>query len=234
METRALAIAFFYAVGTAVGGITGPLLFGHLIESGSRNEVIIAFLIGAGVMAIGGIAELLFGVKAEQAELEDIAQPLTAEEAEEGEAARRGRPRGRAAEARRRGRRAGRRAPPSRERERRIADRAARRQAKARTGLRRFRPGPGSSMAGRGMSLVGDGAGEERALDREIEAIARALDEHGPTRRDELARDRRRPLLGPGPFPGRGSRSGRRGARPAPLAHDPGATRSDDDEEGER
>ncbi len=83
METRALAIAFFYGVGTAVGGITGPLLFGNLIESGSAGQVIIAFLIGAGVMAIGGIAELFFGVKAEQVELEDIAQPLTAEEAEE-------------------------------------------------------------------------------------------------------------------------------------------------------
>ncbi len=85
METRALAIAFFYAVGTAVGGISGPLLFGQLIESGERGQVIVAFLIGAGVMAIGGIAELLFGVKAEGAELEDIAKPLTAEEAEEGE-----------------------------------------------------------------------------------------------------------------------------------------------------
>ncbi len=85
METRALAIAFFYAVGTAVGGISGPLLFGQLIESGVRGQVIVAFLIGAGVMAIGGIAELFFGVKAEQTELEDIAKPLTAEEAEEGE-----------------------------------------------------------------------------------------------------------------------------------------------------
>ncbi len=85
METRALAIAFFYAVGTAIGGITGPLLFGHLIGSGDRGQVIIAFLIGAGVMALGGIAELFLGVKAEQAELEDIAKPLTAEEAQEGE-----------------------------------------------------------------------------------------------------------------------------------------------------
>ena len=85
METRALAIAFFYAIGTAIGGITGPLLFGHLIGSGERGQVIVAFLIGAGVMAIGGIAELLFGVKAEQANLEDIAKPLTAEEADEGD-----------------------------------------------------------------------------------------------------------------------------------------------------
>ena len=28
MEIRALAIAFFYAIGTAIGGITGPLVFG--------------------------------------------------------------------------------------------------------------------------------------------------------------------------------------------------------------
>ena len=66
METRALSIAFFYAVGTAAGGIVGPLLFGHLIASGSQDQVAIGFFIGAVVMAIGGIAELLFGVKAEQ------------------------------------------------------------------------------------------------------------------------------------------------------------------------
>lgn len=78
METRALAIAFFYAVGTAVGGITGPLLFGELIGSGDRGLVTIAFLIGAAVMALGGIAELLVGVKAEGKSLEDIAEPLTA------------------------------------------------------------------------------------------------------------------------------------------------------------
>ena len=86
METRALAIAFFYAVGTGAGGITGPLLFGNLINSGERSQVAIAFFIGAAVMAVGGIAEIFFGVKAEQQELEDIAKPLTAEEAEEGEA----------------------------------------------------------------------------------------------------------------------------------------------------
>ena len=47
METRALAIAFFYAVGTGIGGIIGPLLFGNLIASGNRGEVATAFLIGA-------------------------------------------------------------------------------------------------------------------------------------------------------------------------------------------
>jgi MFS family permease len=85
METRALAIAFFYAVGTGIGGIVGPLLFGNLIASGNRGEVAVAFFIGAAVMAIGGIVELFFGVKAEQVPLENIAKPLTAEEAEEEE-----------------------------------------------------------------------------------------------------------------------------------------------------
>ena len=76
METRALAIAFFYAVGTAAGGITGPLLFGHLIDSGEASTVAIGFFIGAGVMALGGIAEIAFGVRAENVSLEDIATPL--------------------------------------------------------------------------------------------------------------------------------------------------------------
>lgn len=83
METRALAIAFFYAIGTAVGGIAGPLLFGEMIESGNRSLVAMAFCIGAGVMALGGIAEIFLGVRAEGANLEDIARPLTAEDADE-------------------------------------------------------------------------------------------------------------------------------------------------------
>src|SRR6478609_4486444 len=74
METRALSIAFFYAVGTAAGGIVGPILFGHLIASGSQDQVAIGFFIGAVVMSIGGIAELLFGVRAEQKQLEDVAE----------------------------------------------------------------------------------------------------------------------------------------------------------------
>jgi MFS family permease len=86
METRALSIAFFYAVGTAAGGIAGPLLFGHFIASGSQDQVATGFFIGAAVMALGGIAELLFGVKAEQKQLEDIAKPLTAEGGDEDEA----------------------------------------------------------------------------------------------------------------------------------------------------
>ncbi|TDV47999.1 MFS transporter [Actinophytocola oryzae] len=80
METRALAIAFFYAIGTGAGGIVGPLLFGQLAASGDRGTVGLGFAIAAVVMAVGGVAELLFGIKAEQAPLEDIAKPLTAED----------------------------------------------------------------------------------------------------------------------------------------------------------
>src|SRR4051794_11209691 len=101
MESRALSIAFFYAVGTAAGGIAGPLLFGHLINTGSEDKVAIGFFIGAATMAIGGLAELFFGVKAEQKQLEDVAEPLTA--VDEGEREHRG-GRTRAAGARPRGR----------------------------------------------------------------------------------------------------------------------------------
>ncbi|MFL0458641.1 MFS transporter [Brachybacterium paraconglomeratum] len=80
METRALAIAFFYALGTAAGGIAGPLLFGSLIDTGERIPVAIGFLIAAAVMSLGGVAELVFGVRAEGQELEDLATPLTAQE----------------------------------------------------------------------------------------------------------------------------------------------------------
>jgi MFS family permease len=85
METRALAIAFFYAVGTAIGGITGPLLFGELINSGQRGQVVWSFLIGAAVMAVAGLVELWLGVAAEQRPLEELALPLTVADAERDE-----------------------------------------------------------------------------------------------------------------------------------------------------
>ena len=78
METRALCISVFYAVGTGLGGIIGPLLFSHMIASGKPSHVMIAFLVGAAVMAVGGVAELVFGVAAEGRSLESIAKPLTA------------------------------------------------------------------------------------------------------------------------------------------------------------
>lgn len=83
METRALAIAFFYAVGTAAGGISGPLLFSSLVESGHRADTAIAFTVGACLMIVAGLVELLLGVRAERRSLEDIALPLTAKDVEQ-------------------------------------------------------------------------------------------------------------------------------------------------------
>jgi MFS family permease len=77
MESRALSIAFFFAIGTGLGGIIGPLLFGELVNTGELSKVAVGFLVGAVVMAIGGIAEIFFGVNAERKTLESIAEPLT-------------------------------------------------------------------------------------------------------------------------------------------------------------
>jgi MFS family permease len=170
METRALSIAFFYATGTAAGGIAGPLLFGHLINSGSQDQVAIGFFIGAAVMTLGGIAELIFGVPAEQKQLEDVAEPITAvggEEAEPAEAPAR---------------------PPA------IPARPAdvpawRGRVSPRSGWVRGSPGMPVSDPYRDFDYG-----------REIEIIERALAEHGGANRRELRRRVGGRYWGPGVF----------------------------------
>ena len=81
METRALCIAFFYAIGTAVGGITGPLYFGKLIDNADDiTGIAVGYYVGAALMVAGGIVAAFLGVKAEGKSLESLAQPLTAED----------------------------------------------------------------------------------------------------------------------------------------------------------
>jgi MFS family permease len=86
METRALCIAFFYAIGTATGGISGPLFFGWLIDNATAShditKIAIGYFVGAALMIAGGLIQALLGVKAEGKSLESIARPLTAEEPE--------------------------------------------------------------------------------------------------------------------------------------------------------
>jgi MFS family permease len=88
METRALCIAFFYAIGTAAGGIAGPLLFGRLIEAASADkditQIALGYFIGAALMIAGGLVAWFLGVHAEGRSLEAIAKPLTAEDDEGG------------------------------------------------------------------------------------------------------------------------------------------------------
>ena len=81
METRAMAIAFFYAVGTGLGGIIGPLMFGTYVEQGA-SKVAFGYYIGAALMILGGIIEMVMGVEAARRSLEDVAKPLTAQDAE--------------------------------------------------------------------------------------------------------------------------------------------------------
>jgi MFS family permease len=165
METRALAIAFFYALGTGLGGIIGPLLFGRLIASGRASTVAIGFVIGAVVMALGGLAELLFGVHAERMPLETIAKPLTETDVEQAPAAQVAQP------------------------DVRLQQRAERIQQRERSLPRRFVPGPGSTLYSPGM--VGTAIGSpppavDPYLDEEIETIARTLTSRGPMDRDQL------------------------------------------------
>ncbi|WP_405993011.1 MFS transporter [Streptomyces sp. NBC_00986] len=78
METRAMSIAFFYALGTAAGGISGPLLFADLTGTGKVGDTVLAFQIGAGLMCAAGLVAAVLAVRAEGRSLEDVATPLTA------------------------------------------------------------------------------------------------------------------------------------------------------------
>jgi MFS family permease len=76
LEIRALAIAFFYAIGTGVGGIAGPLLFGMLISTGSRLSVAMGYVIGAILMAAAAVVQARWGIAAERKSLEAVSRPL--------------------------------------------------------------------------------------------------------------------------------------------------------------
>lgn len=78
LEIRALAIAVFYSLGTGLGGIAGPWLFGALIDTGSRYSVLGGYLFGAVLMIGAGLIAWRFAVKAERRSLEDVSRPLGA------------------------------------------------------------------------------------------------------------------------------------------------------------
>jgi MFS family permease len=77
LETRALAIALFYALGTGMGGVASPWLFGLLIGSGERGQVYLGYLLGSGLMVAAALVELVIGDKAERQPLESVARPLS-------------------------------------------------------------------------------------------------------------------------------------------------------------
>jgi MFS family permease len=80
LEVRALAIAFFYAIGTGIGGVAGPWLFAALIDTGSRWSVFGGYLLGSVLMLAAALVAARFVVAAERKPLESVSRPLAAAE----------------------------------------------------------------------------------------------------------------------------------------------------------
>ena len=76
LEIRAFAIAIFYAIGTLLGGVGAPYLFGILIASNSRTNVAFGYALGACLMLLAAVCELFIGVEAAGKSLESISKPL--------------------------------------------------------------------------------------------------------------------------------------------------------------
>src|SRR4051812_29278870 len=76
LEVRALAIALFYAIGTGIGGVAGPALFGALLDTGSRNSVFAGYLFGSALMIVAAAVAWRYAVAAERKSLESVARPL--------------------------------------------------------------------------------------------------------------------------------------------------------------
>ncbi|HET6830622.1 MAG TPA: MFS transporter [Solirubrobacterales bacterium] len=176
MEVRALAIAFYYAIGTAIGGIIGPQVFERLASTNDPGQVAIGYMIGAVVMAIGGIVEIFLGVKAEQQQLEDIAKPLTVEDAEGAEEE----------------------SEEQRSERERIEERHRSREQRHRQGRRRYRPGPGSVS----YSPFAGFPTQQRQewLDVEVDRIAREVGKEGEIDTRTLAASLGASRWGPGRY----------------------------------
>ena len=80
LEVRASAIAWFYALGTALGGIAGPIIFGHLIAAGTRDDVFVGYALGGVLMLAAAVVAVFLAVPAERCSLEAVAAPLALRE----------------------------------------------------------------------------------------------------------------------------------------------------------
>jgi MFS family permease len=77
LEIRAVTISLFYAFGTLLGGVAGPAVFGALIDTGERSQILWGYLLGGGLMLLAAVVELALGVAAERKPLEEVARPLS-------------------------------------------------------------------------------------------------------------------------------------------------------------
>jgi MFS family permease len=77
LEMRGVAISIFYALGTLLGGVPAPLIFGRLIDTGSLHKLFGGLVLAAGLMAVAAVAEAIWGVAAEGKSLEEITAPTS-------------------------------------------------------------------------------------------------------------------------------------------------------------
>lgn len=186
MEIRAMVIGFFYAAGTATGGITGPLLYGALITPGNRWSMFIGYVIGAGIMIAAGLIHRFLGVEAGQQSLEDVAAPLSLEEARE------------QARQRERGEQ-----PPTEPTTETRPEQAEERPEPAEEEVQVRAPAPRpyrQRTMTSNLPLSIQIPREDWDIDAEIEKLVRALDQDGPAARRELSRRVRSRYWGPGRF----------------------------------
>ena len=76
LEIRAFAIAIFYSLGTLIGGVGAPALFGVLIESGEKTHVAAGYALGGVLMLGAAVLEFFIGVEAAGMSLESVSKPL--------------------------------------------------------------------------------------------------------------------------------------------------------------
>lgn len=81
LEVRAMAISLFYATGTLIGGVGAPALFGALIETNSRANLVWGYIGAAILMLLAAASEMRWGVAAEGQSLEKISKPLSSKAA---------------------------------------------------------------------------------------------------------------------------------------------------------
>ncbi len=179
LEIRAMVIAFFYAIGTGVSGIIGPWLFGQLIASENRMNVFYGYALAGVLMVVAGVLHGTMGVRAEGKGLEDVAAPLSAEEAKEksgqdqqDQQEKQEKPEGDE----------GSQGEESPTKERELAPQAS---GRARTG---------------GWPRISDASAAIEALEHETDVLVAALEHDGPADRRELNRRVRARYWGPGQY----------------------------------
>ncbi len=177
LEIRAMVIAFFYAIATGVSGIIGPWLFGQLISSENRMNVFWGYAAAGAMMVAAGIVHGTMGVRAEGKSLEDIAAPLSVEEAQDEDSDD--------------GSGQGDQDRSDEEREHDDRDKQGDRTP--------GEPVPVRSRSG-GLPRLADPDAETRELEEEAQILVAALAEDGPASRDELNRRVRARYWGPGQY----------------------------------